>query len=154
MKYSAICALFVVYGGLFALGCWEAFLANHHEPELASSPGFYQGYIFTTICAILIIMSAVLMTCLLIFRDPEKKNNDAATVSWTCLVAIWGIVLFAGMMNGEIYTGPFQIVVIVQFGITMAGLCLCCCSCISLLIINMCYEDKPDSTPDSIVVQV
>jgi|LauGreDrversion4_2_1035121.scaffolds.fasta_scaffold255827_4 hypothetical protein len=152
MKYAAVCAMVVVYGGLFALGCWEAFLANQHEPTLQSSPGFYQGYIFTTICAILNIMSSVLMTCLLLFRDTKKENN-AATVSWTCLVAIWGIVLFAGMVNDKIYTGPFQIVVIVQFAITMAGMCLCCCSCISLTIINMCGS-APDSTPDSIVVQV
>lgn len=154
MKYSVVFAWFVFYGGLFALGCWEAFLAYHHEPALNSSPGFYQGYIFTTICAILNIMSAVLMTCLLLFRDPEKKNNDASTISWTCLVAIWGIVLFAGMINGEIYTGPFQIVVIVQFGITMVGFCLCCCSCISLMILKLCYEDTPEATLDTIVVQV
>lgn len=143
MKYAVCCSMMVLYGGLFALGCWEAFLAHQNEPTLQSSPGFYQGYIFTTICAILNIMSSVLMTCLLMFRDPTKENNNAATVSWTCLVAIWGIVLFAGMVNDEIYTGPFQIVIVIQFGITMAGFCLCCCSCISLMILKPQEEPVP-----------
>jgi hypothetical protein len=151
MKFPIVffCITFVLYTALFVVGCWEASIAYHHEPTRDSSPGFLQGYVFTTLCAILNIMGAILMTCLLLFHDP-KKNHDVTMCSWSCLVAIWGVILFVGMVNHDIYTGPFQIVVIVQFCITMVGTFICCSSCAGIMIVKM--YTREDFTQDMVQV--
>lgn len=151
-----VLSVMVVYTTLFGLGCWEANLARNHEPTGDSSPGYIQGYVFALLCSILNIMLAVIMMCIYMMKERNSEKNDAHGMSLGCLIAIWGIVLFAGMIDNNIRTGPFQPVVIAQFCVTMVSASLCCCSC-GLLACMASREDPPTTSPMApveVVVQV
>jgi len=134
-------ALFSICAVLFGVGAWEANIALHHQPTSASSPGLLQGYIFTILSSILNIVGSIITACLMVCHVENEKTTSAAPLS--CIVIVWSIVLFAGMINRDIYTGPFQEVVIAQFCITMIGACLSCCSCIGFVCI-VSRTDEPD----------
>jgi len=143
---SALCILFAcvcAYATLFAVGCWEANLALHNEPTLDSSPGFIHGYVYTIFACITNIIVGISLICILGFYDPKNKDGkESSPASLTCAIAIWGIVLFAGMIDDDIRTGPFQSVVIAQFVITVVSSFLCCCTCIGLACITNTQEVK------------
>jgi hypothetical protein len=137
---SALCivsACVCAYGTLFAIGCWEANLALHNEPTRDSTPGFIHGYVYTIFACFTNITISILHLCILWVNDPNHEDKEqSSSVSLTCAIAIWGIVLFAGMIDDDIRTGPFQSVVIAQFVITVVSSFLCCCTCIGLACIH------------------
>ena len=135
-SFVTVLVMLVVYTTLFGVGCWEASMADQHSPTSDSSPGVLQGYVYTILAACLNIVTSILLMCLFIMSDRNSEKNESSGVSLAMLLAIWGIVLFAGMVDGNIRTGPFQPVVIAQFCITMVGLSLCCCSCCLLGILT------------------
>jgi hypothetical protein len=141
-----VISVMIVYTTLFTLGCWEANLARIHEPDGESSPGYIQGYVFAILSSILNIMIAVIMMCLYMMKDRNSEKNESHGVSLACVIAIWSIVLFAGMIDNNIRTGPFQPVVIAQFCVTMVSASLCCCSC-GLLACMASREDPPTTSP-------
>lgn len=133
---SSITVLFI-YTTLFLIGCWEADLAFDNEPTIHSSPGFINGYFYTVFASITNIVSSFVLTLMLYFR------NDKITISYLiCIISIWGLVLFVGMINDDIRTGPFQYVVVAQLIITIIGCFLCTCSCLGFMIANSCIEDN------------
>ena len=135
MKSSLVyfAAFLFLCAALFGVGAWEANVALRHQPTSESTPGLLQGYIFTIVSSILNIVGSIISACLLICHVEDEQTSTATSLS--CIVIIWSIVLFAGMINHDIYTGPFQDVVIVQFCITMIGTCLACSSCIGFVCI-------------------
>ena len=133
---SSIMILFA-YATLFLIGCWEAMLAFHNEPTLHSSPGFINGYLYTVFASITNIISSCALTLMLYFR------KDKITTSYLLyIISIWGIVLFVGMINDDLRTGPFQYVVVAQLIITIFGCFFCTCSCLGFMIMNSCTEDN------------
>ena len=144
-----VLAVLMVYTTLFGVGCWEANVADQHSPTSDSSPGVLQGYIYTILAATLNIVTSVLLMCLFIMSERNSEKSESSGASLVMLIAIWGIVLFAGMVDGNIRTGPFQPVVIAQFCITMVGLSACCCSCCLIRIIT--HQD-PDPVPTANVL--
>lgn len=142
--YTAIFVSVCMYATLFGVGCWEANLARQHEPSRHSSPGFIHGYVYAIFACVTNIMVGISLLCMVGMYDPKKEDKkEASPASLTCIIAIWSIVLFAGMIDDDIRTGPFQPVVIAQFAITMCGLFLCCCSCIGLMCLNKIQEKRP-----------
>jgi len=128
--------LISMYLTIFSIGCWEANMALYHEPTPKSSPGFIHGYIYTIFACVTNIMVSIILLCTLGLHDPKQKENDSSHSPFTFILAIWSIVLFAGMIDHDIRTGPFQSVVIAQFIITMGSALLCCGSCMVRVMID------------------
>jgi hypothetical protein len=149
---NAFYGVMVVVGLVFALGVWESTVAHSHEPSSTDSPGYIHGYIFTVVTAVMNIMSSVFMLCYMMIRKEEDKDSSASLLP--CVVGIWSIVLFSGMITGDIHTGPFIDVVIVQFVITIFGFFLLCCSCLMIsCMISHEPTDKP-ATVEDVSIQV
>jgi hypothetical protein len=114
--------------GVFFLGCWEAERASGHEPSMHTSPGEIQGYAFTVVCAVCNIMGAVFLTCLLCRDEKADKADDMHPgCVLQCGLFVWTCVLFAGIFNHDIRTGPFQDVVVAQFCLALSSIGLACC---------------------------
>ncbi len=109
---------------VFLLGCWEAGLASENVPSVETSPGETQGYAFTVLCAVVNITGAVFLTYLLC--NDVKADKDAPSLL-QCGLFVWTCVLFAGIFNHDIRTGPFQEVVVAQFCLTLSSIGLLCC---------------------------
>ena len=145
----------VLYTTLFGVGCWEANLARHHVPTSTSSPGFLHGYVYTIVASVTnILIGLTLLYLLGICRDVDTKYS---TVYLACVVIIWGLVIFIGMVNHDIQTGPFQVVVIAQFVMTMCGLFIVCVVCIGFALLGTTYLNYKPPEPtlvESYYVQV
>ena len=131
---------------IFLVGCWEAEIAAQHEPTLHTSPGEKQGYAFTVISAFVNIGGAVLLTCVLLCgkKQTEEKEETSNGCLPHCALFVWCCVLFAGIFNHDIRTGPFQEVVIAQFSMAMVGISLLCClGCCGALVASCTTEKKP-----------
>jgi len=135
----------------FVLGLWEASVAHQHEPTSADSPGYIQGYVFTVVSAVMNVMAGVVMTCSTMIRHEESESSNSI---FPCILGIWSIVLFAGMTTGDILTGPFEIVVIVQFAITLFGAFLVVCSCCLITCIMSRVETDAPATENDLAVEV
>ena len=116
---------------VFFLGCWEADMASGHVPTMHTSPGETQGYAFTVFCAIVNITGSVFLTYLLCRDDKANDKADDKDAPSGCLLQcglfVWTCVLFAGIFNHDIRTGPFQDVVVAQFCLALSGIGLSCC---------------------------
>ena len=134
MKPEFAFVLGIMYMTLFGVGCWEANLARMH-PTSASSPDL-NGYIYTIFSCVTNLAGGLVLG-MLTLRD--SLHQQESSISLGCVVAIWSIVLFAGMVDGTILTGPFQAVVIAQFAITMSCVFLCCCVCIAVALLGTTY---------------
>lgn len=120
-------SVFILNLAVFGVGCWEADRANSNVPTVDTSPGETQGYAFAIVCAVLNIAGSVLLTCSLCLDKKREPEGVKQNCSVQCGVFIWGCVLFAGIFNHTIRTGPFQDVVVVQFSMAMASIFLLCC---------------------------
>jgi hypothetical protein len=142
-SWCIVIAFICVYATLFAIGCWEANLALHNEPTRDSSPGFIHGYVYTIFACFTNIAVSILLLCILWVNDPNHEDREESSPALlTCVIGIWSIVLFAGMIDDDIRTGPFQSVVIAQFVITMCSAFQCCCTCIGLACLHKTPENK------------
>jgi hypothetical protein len=127
---------------VFILGCWEARLASENVPSVETSPGETQGYAFTVFCAIINITGAVFLTYLLC--NDEKADKDAPSGCLQCGLFVWTCVLFAGIFNHDIRTGPFQNVVIAQFFLSLSSIGFLCC----LGAVGACVVATEEKAPD------
>lgn len=147
---SKVAFILGIYATLFAIGCWEANLARQHAPPSLEN---LHGYIYTILACITNLFGGLVL-CVLALRD---LTHDSTTYLG-CIVAVWSIVLFAGMVDDSIQTGPFHNVVIAQFAITIGCVFLCCCACISIARFGTTYlrytPEQLDFYPETQYVQV
>ena len=153
METAIKCIVAVVNIAVFMLGCWEASRASQHEPTLEMSPGEKQGYAFTVICAVVNIAGSIILTCSLCLEKKEKEKEEYHGCLPQCVLFIWCCVLFAGIFNDKIRTGPFQDVVVAQFSFMMTSIGLVCCFGCCGACGALCKTEKsPDTTNPVITV--
>jgi hypothetical protein len=139
--------LLSIYLGLFCVGCWEANILMQHKVTAYSSHDFIHGYVYT-LFACVTNMTAGVFLCMFSFFNRRSKHNDETSITLMCFLSMWSALLFIGMLDDDIRTGPFQPVIIAQCVISLVGILLCCCTCIGLACVGKKIQEyKPVELP-------
>jgi hypothetical protein len=153
---------FIIFIIIFCIGTWEASVASSNQNTKLLTSSEIEAYAFTTIKAIINIVTSLTGCCLLCRTkensksESESKLNSDSQLSFISFgVSIWGIVMYGNMdKNDEIY-GPFRqvitaefIIIVVVFSLFGLVILITCCACIIIPSMN----DEKSTIVDDIKV--